>query len=62
MTVHDLFIETGGSVKYRIECWENYICLDSGIIDDFDFQKSRFNNKEIQHITIDNNTLIVLVN
>lgn len=61
MTINELFLNLGGSVKYQIECYDKLIVLDNGVIDDYDFKSNPLRNKTIAHISIDNNTVIVLV-
>lgn len=62
MTVKDLLFVTGGSVKYRIEPYDKWNVLASGIVDDIvDFNNIPYGECEVQHISIDNNELVVMI-
>ena len=60
MTVKDLLFVTGGSVKYRIELYDKWSILTSGIVDDIvDFNNIPYGEYEVQHISIDNDKLVI---
>lgn len=66
MTVKDLLFVMGGSVKYRIEPYDKWNVLASGIVDDIvDFNNIPYGECEVQHISIekfiDNNELVVMI-
>lgn len=63
MTVKELLFVTGGSVKYRIEPYDKWNkVLTKGIIDDIDdFNNIPYGECEVQHITIDDNELVIMI-
>ncbi len=63
MTVKELLLTTGGSVKYRIESYERWNeMLTSGIVDDIiDFNNIPYGECEVEHISIDDNEMVVMI-
>lgn len=63
MTVKELLLTTGGSVKYRIEPYDDeYTVLTKGVVDDIiDFNNIPYGEREVEHISIDNNEMVVLI-
>jgi len=63
MTVKELLLTTGGSVKYRIESYERWNeMLTSGIVDNIiDFNNIPYGECEVEHISIDDNEMVVMI-
>lgn len=52
----------GGSVKYRIEPYDKLKVLASGFVDDIiDFNNIPYGECEVQHISIDDGELVVMI-
>lgn len=63
MTVKELLLTTGGSVKYRIESYEGWNeLLTKGIVDDIiDFNNIPYGECKVEHISIDDNEMVILI-
>jgi len=63
MTVKELLLTTGGSVKYRIESYERWNeMLTRGIVDNIiDFNNIPYGECEVEHISIDDNEMVVMI-
>ena len=63
MTVKELLFVTSGSVRYRIEPYDkwNKVLIKGVIVDDIDFNNIPYGDCEVQHISIDNGELVVLI-
>lgn len=62
MTVKDLLFVMGGSVKYRIEPYDKLKVLTSGFVDDIvDFNNILYGECEVQHISIDDGELVIMI-
>lgn len=63
MTVKDLLFVMGGSVKYRIEPYDKLLkVLTSGFVDDIvDFNNILYGECEVQHISIDDGELVIMI-